>query len=167
MKKLCILVVSVPLVLTASPADATVIWQFNYTDPSGVGFNATGQLGADRKQAVNEAAAVLSNIFSAYSATIQLDVDGAETNNNTLAAAASHLNSSLAAGFGNRVDVGRNILGEADPSPSAADGSITWNFEDFTWDLDDNVDPNQFDFKSTLIHELLRRCLTTILKGPP
>ena len=141
--------------LSATNAFAEITWQFNYSDSGGVGFNAPGSLGLARKQAVAESSAIVSNILNAYTATIIMDVRGDQTNNNFLASATSNINTPFVAGFGNRGDVGRKILGEADPAPAAADGTIDWNFEDFTWDLDDNVSPTAFDFQSTMAHELL------------
>ena len=141
------------LLLSVSQGQAAVTWNFNYTDAAGVGFNAAGQTGTDRRNAVQAASDKVSSYFTAYNATIDMDVNGGETNNNTLASAGSNSNAPLDAGFGNRGDVGIKILGGADPS-AGADGTVNWNFEDFTWALGDTVPANEFDFKSTLIHEL-------------
>ena len=123
--------VVVVLAFGTTAVNAAIIWSFNYSDTSGVGFNSSSE-GAARRQAVDEAAAVVSCFFSAYSATIVMDVSGAETDNDTLASAGSNSNASLIAGFGNRGDVGLKILGQTAPNPTAADGTVNWNFEDFT-----------------------------------
>lgn len=119
------------LLLSASQTQAAVTWTFNYTDAAGVGFNAAGATGTDRRNAVQAASTAVSSYFTAYNANIVMDVNGSETDNDTLASAGSNSNSPLSAGFGNRGDVGIKILGGADPS-AAADGTVNWNFQDFT-----------------------------------
>ena len=102
---------------------------------------------------------LVSNLFPMYTATIVMNVDGSVTADSTLAAAGSNFNSTAAqicspAGFTGRGDVGIKVLGGADPS-AGADGTVSVNFDDFTWGLGDTVTAPEFDFKSTLMHELL------------
>lgn len=150
--------VVVAATMLAAPARAQITFSFNYTDAAGVGFNAADPLGASRRAALEKTGILLSNLFPIYTATITMDVNGSETDDSTLAAAGSNFNAPAAvncvAGY-DRGDVGIKVLGGADPAPAAADGSVTVNFEDVMWDLDDNVDPARFDFKSTMLHELL------------
>jgi hypothetical protein len=144
--------------MLVTPARAQITFSFNYTDANGVGFNAADPQGANRKAALEQTGVLLSNLFPAYTATITIDVDGSNTENGTLAAASSNFNSNAAqtcvAGY-NRGDVGIKVLGGTDPNSAVADGSVTVNFEDISWDLDDVIDPNAFDFKSTILHELM------------
>lgn len=148
----------VTVLMLASPAQAQITFQFTYTDPGGVGFNAANPLGDARKLALVQTGQLITDLFPNYTATIQMSVNGAETNDATLAAAGSAYTSTpastCAAGF-NPGDVGIKVLGAPDPSPMAADGTITVNFQDHMWDLDDTIDPGQMDFKSTMLHEIL------------
>ena len=139
--------------MSSLAAPAQITFSFTYTDAPGTGFNSSGQLGVDRKAALAQTGVLLSDLFPTYTATIIILVDGTETNDVIPATAASAFTSTEAvactAGY-NRGDIGIKILGGVDPSPGLADGSISVNFEDFVWDLDDVVDPAQLDFKSIL-----------------
>jgi hypothetical protein len=138
-------------------AHADVTFTFTYTDPAGVGFNDATQ-GAARRAALEQTALLLANSLPGYNANITMSVDGAETTDGVLAAAGSNttnLPNSCNPGFGLRGDVGVKILGGADPNPGAVDGTVTVNFEDQTWGLGDSIAPGDFDFKSTMLHELV------------
>jgi len=143
--------------MVVTPARAKITFSFNYKDANGVGFNDATH-GAARKVALEQTGVLLSNLFPAYTATIIMDVDGAVTEDGVLAGASTNFSSTAAAacvaGY-NRGDVGIKVLGGQDPAPTKADGSVTVNFEDHQWDLDDDVDANKMDFKSTMLHELL------------
>ncbi len=104
----------------AVPTQLTFV--FTYTDPAGVGFNDP-TLGAARKAALDQTAALLESFFPGYPATINMSVDGANVEVGTLAAAGSNTNSANA----------------CDPG----------------WGLGDTIDPGDYDFKSTLLHELM------------
>jgi hypothetical protein len=138
------------------PVGAQITFQFTYNDPPGVGFNDPTE-GAARQAALQQTAALLASFLPGYTATISMSVDGAETTDGVLAAAGSNFNAAdiCNPGFASRGDVGRKTLGGADPDPGAVDGSVTVNFEDQVWDLDDQITAGQFDFKSTMLHELL------------
>ena len=140
-----------------APAEAAITFSFNYTDADGLGFNAAGSLGESRKTSMEQTGILLSNLFPSYTATLNFDVNGSVTEDSTLASASSSFNApnNFDIGFARRGDVGRKILGEEDPAPDAADGQINVNFEDVMWGLDDDIDPEQFDFKSTMLHELM------------
>lgn len=137
-------------------AHAELAFTFSYTDPAGVGFNDPVE-GAARKAALEETASLLASYFPGYTATIELSVDGAETTDGTLAAAGSNFNAAdvCSPGFGGLGDVSVKALGGADPDAAVVDGTVTVNFEDQTWGLGDTVGATEFDFKSTMLHELL------------
>ncbi|MEM9303924.1 MAG: proprotein convertase P-domain-containing protein, partial [Pseudomonadota bacterium] len=138
----------------AAPAGAALTFTFEYRDVN-VGFNDPAQ-GAIRRQALEETAALLSGLFPGLTANITLEVDGSETRDGTLAAAGSRLRPDCIIGFGDRGIVGVKALGGEDINGATADGTVTVNFEDVIWDFDDTIDiPNAFDFKSTMLHELL------------
>lgn len=148
--------------LTAAPVHAVITFNFQYTDAMGVGFNAAAPLGDARRLSLEQTGVLFSNLYPTLTANIVLAVNGSETEDSTLAAAGSNFTSPLAGfcppqtpGFVGRGDVGIKLLGGTDPSPEMADGTVTVNFEDFMWDLDDSIDPTMFDFKSTMLHELL------------
>lgn len=138
------------------PASAQLSFTFTYTDPPGVGFN-DATLGPARRASLEQTGALLASYLPGYTATISLSVDGAETTDGVLAAAGANFNAANVCdnGFGSRGDVGIKVLGGTDPAPGIVDGTVTVNFEDQVWDLDDNVAPGTFDFKSTMLHELL------------
>lgn len=137
-------------------AHAEINFVFTYTDAAGVGFNDATQ-GAARKAALQQTATLLNSYFPGYNATITMSVNGAETTDGVLAAAGSNFNAADVCnpGFGSRGDITVKVLGGADPNASTADGTVTVNFEDQTWGLGDTIGPNDFDFKSTMLHELL------------
>ncbi|MBJ7385334.1 MAG: hypothetical protein JHC55_12690 [Mycolicibacterium sp.] len=70
----------------------------------------------------------------------------------TLAAAGSNLVSETA-GF-LRTVVQNKLISGVDANGSAADGEIEWNFG-HAWGLGDSVGPDEYDFASTAMHELL------------
>lgn len=143
------------LLAIGTPAQALVTFNFNYTDAGGVGFNDVTE-GADRRAALQSAGDYLSGFLTNYTADIFLDVDGSVADGSTLAAAGAEVNGPISTGFGNQGDVMLKILGGNSADPSAGrDGSVTWNFADFSWELGTAFDPNQYDFFSTAVHELL------------
>ncbi|HET8942814.1 MAG TPA: hypothetical protein VFN13_12600 [Rudaea sp.] len=135
---------------------AQLTFVFSYTDPAGVGFN-DATLGEARRTALDQTAALLASYFPGYTGTVHMSVNGAETTDGVLAAAGSNFNSATSCdpGFAGRGDVGIVVLGGADPATDQPDGTVTVNFEDQTWGLGDTVAANDFDFKSTLLHELM------------
>jgi len=139
-----------------TPAHSAVMFHFNYNDASGVGFNDLS-VGADRQNTLQSAGDYISTFLTSYTANIFMDVDGSTSGGGTLAAAGSNYNIPDADGFGNMGDVQRKILGgdAADPNAGAADGTITWNFTDFLWELGTDFQAGEFDFFSTAVHEIL------------
>ena len=135
-------------------ASAAITFQFTYTDPTGVGFNDATQ-GAARKASLEQTATLAASYFPGYTATIQMSVNGAETTDGVLAAAGSNPSPTCVNGFGGRGIVGTKVLGGADANGATVDGTVTVNFEDQTWGLGDTISGADFDFKSTMLHELL------------
>lgn len=138
-------------------AQAQLTFTFTYSDPAGVGFNDAAQ-GPARRASLEQTAALAASYLPGYTANITMSVDGAETTDGVLAAAGSNTTDRHGVcnpGFGARGDVGVKVLGGADPDPNAVDGTVTVNFEDQTWGLGDTIAATDFDFKSTMLHELL------------
>ena len=155
MKKLALAAV-ISSVIAAAPAQAAVMWDFNFTDVN-TGFNDAAE-GAARQGALESAASYVSSFLTSYDATIYMDVDGSTSGGGTLAAAGTNFtNASFSAGFNERGDVMTKILDgdAADPGVGIADGTVTWNFTDFIWELGTDFQANEFDFFSTAVHELL------------
>lgn len=139
--------------LMASTAIAGVTFQYNYTD-AGVGFNDPTH-GAARRAALADAGNYVSGLFVNYNATIQLDVDGSASGGFLAAAGANYNAPYPGKGFGDRGDVMVKILGGADPNAGAADGTVTWNFTDYQWELGTDFQAGEYDFFSTAVHEML------------
>lgn len=137
--------------LMAEPAQAALTFSFNYLNP-GQGFD-DATFGADRKAALNDSANVLATYFSNYTANLVYDVTSYSTNESTLASAGS--SSFIIPGTFQQTFVQSKIISNgADANGGEADGVINWNFF-HDWGLGDTVGANQYDFKSTAIHELL------------
>ncbi|WP_372740593.1 PEP-CTERM sorting domain-containing protein [Neptunomonas sp.] len=155
MKKLALAAV-IGSVIAAAPAQAAVMWDFNFTDVN-TGFNDVTE-GAARQGALQTAGDYVSSFLTSYTATIYMDVDGSTSGGGTLAAAGTNFtNATYSAGFTQRGDVMTKILGgdAADPGVGVADGTVTWNFTDFDWELGSDFQAGEFDFFSTAVHELL------------
>ncbi len=136
---------------------AGVTFNFNFLDDPGIGFNAYGSTGDDRRAGLTLAGDYIAQFFVNYDATIELDVIGSETDDYVLASAASNYNSGYPGiGFVDIGDVMHKILGgnSADPDPSAADGEIVWNFQDFDWEPLSDFQAGELDLISTAIHEM-------------
>ena len=143
------------LALSEKPASGQVEFNFNYTDVN-VGFN-DAVFGAARRAALESSANIVESVFSNYTATITIDVNGSVTTDGVLASAGSTYSAPFPGiGFGDRGDVGLKILGgnAADPNGAVADGTINWNFQDFSWEYGTDFQVNEFDFVSTAIHEI-------------
>ena len=140
-------------VMVVSAAQAQVLFQFNYKDV-GIGFNDP-TMGVIRRSSFESAAGTLAGYFQTASpVTVSLDVNSFVANNGFLATADSDP-VSTDAGFQPTV-VQQKILsgGAMDANGATADGSVFWNFI-HTWDYTDSVQANAYDFKSTVMHELM------------
>jgi len=140
-------------VLLASHLNAQITFSFSYNGTAGVGFNDTGQAGTDRKAALNDAGTTLASFFTtAAPRTVTFAVESSSTNNTTLASASSDLATNTA-GF-NRTVVQEKILTGIDTNGGTVDGNITWNWF-HNWDITNSVAGGAYDFKSTVMHEIL------------
>ncbi|MEA3643476.1 MAG: hypothetical protein VBE63_26605 [Lamprobacter sp.] len=137
----------------ALPAAAEIRFELEYVD-QGAGFDDP-VMGAARKLAMEQSAQIAAGFFPEQNGVIRLRVDGTVTEDATLASAGSFGPRGCDIGFDNRGDVLSIALGGADPDPNDVDGEVSVNFEDVVWGLGDSIGPNEFDFKSTMIHELL------------
>lgn len=98
----------------------------------------------------------VADVFQAYTASIIRSVNGSETNDTTLASASSNFNFTPSSpGYAGRGDVVIKILGGADSSSALPDGTVNWNFEDFTWQSGTTFAPGEMDLISAAMHELL------------
>ena len=136
------------LMLHSMTLSAAVTFDFDYT--------AANHFDDTSKASLASAASMVSGFFN-HTATISIAITDSNANNNTLASASSSYANAFAAGeFTDRGVVGAKILsnGASDPNGGAADGSINVNFF-HNWDFDDSIAADAYDFKQTMIHELL------------
>ena len=136
------------LMLHCMTLSAAVTFDFDYTDANH--FDDTS------KASLASAASMISGWFN-HTATISIAVTDSNANTSILASAGSSYANAFAAGeFTDRGVVGAKILnnGATDPNGATADGSVNVNFF-HNWDFDDSIAADAYDFKSTMIHELL------------
>ncbi len=163
MMKKTIIAASVLAASIAMPAQANLVFNFDYSDnTAGVGFLDATQ-GAARRDALTTAGNLFSNLFGTYfsnSATIDLSVTSTDdSNSNTLASAGSNVVSACPVTGGCVVnEVVRNkIQTGVDGNGAATDGSV-----DVNWGVNWQIDPNlpavfaddQFDFFAAIFHEI-------------
>ncbi len=133
----------------ASAAQASLVFNFNFTDPSGSGFN-DATLGPTRQAALESAASTLAGYFNvAGNVTVTIDA-GSGGSGNTLASAGSPI--PLANGFQPTV-VQDKILTGTDLNGSAADGTMLVNFTQ-PWFYGNTPVSGSYDFQSVAMHEL-------------
>jgi hypothetical protein len=131
---------------------AEIVFEFDYS--TSAEFNDPND-GPIRRQALEDAAWLLGSQFN-NDATLQISVT---TENNpesdTLASAASNSSEIPEDFFGFYPSVVESkVLQGVDSNGEEPDGVVTINFG-IDWDLDDEVGEDLFDFKATMIHELL------------
>jgi len=132
--------------------EAEIMFEFDYSSSAEFSDPTDGLL---RRQALEDAAWMLGSQFN-NDATLQISVTSEnDPESDTLASAAS--NSSDVPfdffGFFPSVVESKVLLG-VDSNGDEPDGEVTVNFG-IDWDLDDEVSDHLFDFKATMIHELL------------
>lgn len=138
--------------LFAGTLNAQITFNFTYTGTAGVGFTDPN-FGAARQAALNDAGTTLASYFTTSAPrTLTFEVESSSVNNNTLASAGSNLATSNA-GF-NRTVVQEKILTGTDANGGDVDGNITWNWF-HNWDITNAVAGGAYDFKSTVMHEIL------------
>ena len=131
---------------------ADINFEFDYSKSAE--FNESG-LGAVRKAALEDAARKLGSVFE-NNAVIQIEVTSEnDSNSDTLASASSNFVDVAIdfVGFAPAV-IERKVLQGIDDNQAEADGVVAINFG-IDWDLDDEIAADKFDFKATMIHELL------------
>jgi hypothetical protein len=156
MKKKLAVAATICAAFAAAPTQAAVVWSFDYTDVNS-GFNDP-VLGSARQGVLQSAADYLSGFLTSYTATINMSVDGSGSTPGNLASAGTNYNApNPGPGFGDQGDIMRKILGgnAADPAPGTADGKVTWNFATNLWELGNDFQPDEYDFLSTAVHELM------------
>ena len=138
------------LTLPHSFSHAAVSWSFDYTGAAE--FDVSTPLGLERRAALESAAATVGSWFN-HTATVTIAV-GSTTKKDTLASAYSQSPPVVVTpGFGSSGFVRNRIL-TGEGNTGKADGNVEINWT-VNWDLDDSIGKDDFDFKSTMIHELL------------
>ncbi|MES2307290.1 MAG: hypothetical protein V4507_00365 [Verrucomicrobiota bacterium] len=138
------------LFLSIETSFSQVVWQFNYTDTAGSGFNDS-TLGAARRASLESAAALLGS-WIGQSATVQMDISS--VNNSTYGYATASSVVSLSNGF-NKTVIQNKIQtnGTSDLNGVASDGGMTFNFF-YNWSYGDTVGASAYDFKSIALRQL-------------
>jgi hypothetical protein len=143
--------------LGSPAAQANITFQFNYTDPAGMGFR-DNIYGSARQAALNTAANSFSSMFASHfsaNGTIVLDA-GANYIPGALAGANTYLMNPSKPGFDLGEVVRTKLQTGVDLNGNAADGSVSINFSE-PWALDINSPPanysGQYDFYGSLYHE--------------
>jgi hypothetical protein len=140
------------LVLSTAPARADVTFSFDYSGSTE--FNDTTN-GAARKAALEDAAAKLGRIFD-HTAVVTIKVTSSNNSNGDTLAYAGSEYGDLPGNFVGYTPgvIQKKILTGDDDNGAALDGEVNVNFG-FGWDLDDDVSSGLYDFKATIIHEIL------------
>jgi len=140
------------LLASGSLALGDVTFVFDYSGSTE--FNDP-TLGAARRTALEDAAGKLGRVF-AHTQTVNIEVLSVnDAGQGFLASAYTDYAEPDLSFFGYWEGVMMNrILTGVDGNGGLADGGVEVNFG-YTWDLDDDVSPGAFDFKSTIIHELV------------
>ncbi len=131
---------------------ADIEFQFDYS--KSVEFSS-GPLAEARQESLEHAAFLLGSQF-VDQATITIEVTSEnDPNSDTLATAGSEFVDAPDDFFGFfPAVIERKVLEGVDDNGAAPDGGVTVNFG-VPWDLDDSIAFDEFDFKATIIHELL------------
>ena len=137
------------LLTTRPAAVAAVTWSFDYTDSTEFDTSA---IGLARRASLEAAAAVVGSWLN-HTATVTMKVTSSNSNTDTLASAGSNFPDEAVNGFTSSGYVRSKILTGVG-NPSGADGEVDCNFF-HNWALGDTVGANAYDFKSTMMHELL------------
>jgi hypothetical protein len=138
--------------LLATSANAEVRFEFDYSKAAE--FNDP-DLGPARRASLEDAAFRVGSQFN-NEATIQIEVTSEDKpESNTLASAGSNAIDAPLDFFGYFPAVVEKKIKEGiDDNGAEPDGVVTVNFG-VDWDLDDQISESFFDFKATMIHELL------------
>jgi len=122
-------------------------FEFLYNDPQGL-------FTEERKNALNQSARRLSAYFIVDQKTVlTYTVNSVNIPDGFLASAGSDISNDTDPGFWGTV-VQEKLQTGIDANGEAADGRINWNWA-YDWGLYPDVQPNQYDFTSTAMHELL------------
>ncbi len=153
MRRLLLLASIVLVLILDRSASAGIVFEFEFNDVAGAGFNSATE-GAARRTALQRAGQIFSTAFSNYNATIVMGVTGTATGN-TLASAGSASGPDFLAGFGRSEVVRNKVLNNVDLNGAGVDGTVSVNFATTTWGMDPNTAPSggQYDWYSTLFHE--------------
>lgn len=129
-------------------------------------FTFTGEGWTPERQAkLQEVASTLGEYFRVerpVTLTFAVDLEDDEE----LLASAGSPNVSKLPGFWRTV-VQNKLQTGRDANGAKADGTISWNFEDYQWALDEDVAAEEYDFAATAIHELMHAFgFLSSLSGP-
>jgi hypothetical protein len=137
-------------IVMAASAPAMVVFQFNYLDSAGQGFN-DAVLGPTRQAALQAVADSIGQNLQ-YNVNVQMDVQASLNTGTGFLASAGSLYftgpNGFQAGF-----LAQHIMTGTDPFGGAPDGQVQVNFG-YNWNYTSNPSVTQVDFKSVIEHEL-------------
>lgn len=124
-----------------------IAFDFQYNDPDGLFTD-------ERKEALNQSAKRLTAYFIVNQKTVlTYTVNSVNITDGFLASAGSGISNKEDPGFWGTV-VQEKLQSGVDTNGAAADGEINWNWA-YDWGLYPSVKPTEYDFTSTVMHELL------------
>ncbi len=136
-----------------APAAGALIWNVEYLDAAGSGFN-DGALGAQRRSTLGSVLSYVSSVLSAENGTIDLRVDASQSDGTGfLAQGGTYFNPSAPAGYYNGFAYD-HVRSGADPSATVPDARILVDFG-YAWNSGLGAPAaNQYDLFSVLLHEI-------------
>lgn len=139
------------LLVVSARADVTFVFDYGGSP----NFSAATALGQQRRAALEDAGAQLGSLFL-HEVTIQIRVTSVnDPGVGTLASAVSFYAPVPVGTVGFlRGVVHEKIITGVDGNGTAPDGELEINVGQ-PWDYDDDIDPQRWDFKGTVIHELM------------
>ena len=124
-----------------------IVFDFQYNDPDGLFTD-------ERKEALKQSAKRLTAYFIVNQKTVlTYTVNSVNITDGFLASAGSGISNKEDPGFWGTV-VQEKLQSGIDTNGAAADGEINWNWA-YDWGLYPSVKPTEYDFTSTVMHELL------------
>lgn len=140
------------MLLALDPVRASVVFEFNYLDAAGQGFN-DATLGATRRAALEDVANnYIGQQLGFYNVRIQMDVLASEFDGTGALASAGPYYFTGPNGFA-RGFVGDHIQTGTDPLGGTPDGTVQFDFG-YTWDYTTSAPGGSFSFRSVVLHEL-------------
>ncbi len=138
---------------TIGPASGALIWNVEYLDPAGSGFN-DATLGGQRRGTLSSVLSYVSGVMPVENGTIDLRVDASQADGTGfLAEGGTYFNPSAPAGYYNGFAYD-HVRSGVDPNATLPDARIAVDFG-YAWNSGLGAPAaNQYDLFSILLHEI-------------